>query len=87
MHYADYLLLVDGAGRALRPGKRGAISANMAPILDRLGMEPNDWIREMKYYGRWHYRAVGSIHALKSYAEHLGRQWLKGSGRVSAHAA
>ena len=87
MHYADYLLLVDGAGRALRPGKRGAIPANMAPILDRLGMEPADWVREMKYYGRWYYRAVGSLHSMKSYGEHLGRQWLKGSGRIATRAA
>ena len=84
MRYEDYLLLVDGAGRALIPGKRGAIPATMAPILERLGMEPNDWVREMKYYGRWYYRAVGSRDALQRYAEHLGRHWLKGSGRVSA---
>jgi putative transposase len=87
MRYEDYLLLVDGAGRALRPDKRGAIPANMAPILERLGMGPTDWVREMKYYGRWYYRAVGSLDALQGYAEHLGQNWLKGSGRVSARTA
>jgi len=87
MRYEEYLLLVDGTGRVLRSGKRGTIPANMAPILGRLGMEPADWVLEMKYYGRWYYRAVGSLHSLQSYAEHLGRKWLKGSGRASTHAA
>ena len=87
MRYKDYLLLVDGTGRALRAGRRGAIPANMAPILARLGMEPIDWVREMQYYGRWYYRAVGSLQSLQSYCEHLGQQWLKGSGRVSAQPA
>lgn len=84
MHYEDYLLLVDGTGRALRAGKQGAIPANMAPILARLGMQPAGWVREMQYYGRWYYRAVGSIESLQSYCEHLGQQWLKGSGRIPA---
>ena len=87
MRYADYLLLVDQTGRALRLGKRGAISANTAPILKRLGMAPTDWVREMRHYGRWYYRAVGSYDSLKSYCEHLGQQWLKGSGKVSTHTA
>jgi REP element-mobilizing transposase RayT len=87
MRYEDYLLLVDSTGRALRSGKRGAIPENMAPILKRLGMEPEDWVREMQYYGRWYYRAVGSMQVLKSYCEHLGRNWLKGTGRTSTGAA
>jgi len=87
MRYEEYLLLVDGTGRVLRPGKRAAIPVNMAPILARLGMESTDWIREMKYYGLWYYRAVGSLHSLKSYAEHLGQKWLKGSGKAATRAA
>lgn len=85
MRYEDYLLLVDCTGRALRPGKRGAIPANMAPILERLGMEPTDWVREMQYYGRWYYRAVGSFQSLQSYCAHRGRKWLKGTGGASIH--
>jgi len=87
MHFEDYLLLVDGTGRALRPGKRGSIPENMAPILERLGIEPTGWVREMQYYGRWYYRAVGSLQSMQSYCEHLGRKWLKGTGKVSTQAA
>jgi len=80
-------IYVDGAGRVLRPGKRGVIPENMAPILKRLGMERAGWIREMQHYGRWYYRAVGSLQSMQSYCEHLGGKWLKGSGRVSTQAA
>jgi hypothetical protein len=83
MRYEDYLQLVDHTGRALRQGKRGSIPANLAPILERLGVEPAGWLREMRYYGRWYYRAVGSLQRLQSYCEHLGQKWLKGAGRVS----
>jgi len=87
MRYEAYLQLVDWSGRALRAGKRGSIPEDMTPILERLGMEPIGWVREMQHYGRWYYRAVGSFQSMKSYCEHLGGKWLKGGGRVSAHAA
>ncbi len=87
MRYEDYVQLVDHTGRALRQGKRGAIPPNLAPILARLGVEPTDWLQEMRYYGRWYYRAVGPLHLLQSYCEHLGQKWLKGTGRVSTITA
>ena len=86
MHYENYLLLVDATGRALRNGKRGAIPANITPILQRLGLESTGWVSEMQHYGRWYYRAVGSVESMKTYCEHLGQKWLKGSARVSTHA-
>ena len=86
MRYENYLILVDGTGRALQSGKRGTISADMAPILARMGVEPAGWVWEMEYYGRWYYRAVGSFDSLQRYCEHLGQKWLKGSGGAPAPA-
>jgi REP-associated tyrosine transposase len=80
--YGDYLSLVDWTGRALRLGKRGAIPVDHPPILERLRMEPDPWLKEMQHYGRLYYRAVGSLQALNRYCEHLGQQWLKGAGQV-----
>ncbi len=87
MRYEDYLQLLDHTGRALRQGKRGTIPVNLAPILARLGMEPESWLQEMHHYGRWYYRAVGSLQSLQSFCEHLGQKWLKGAGRVSTYTA
>ncbi|WP_333609355.1 hypothetical protein, partial [Arsukibacterium sp.] len=40
----DYLQLVDYTGRALRPGKVGAISEQQLPILQRLNLSQQDWL-------------------------------------------
>ena len=40
----DYLELVDRTGRILRDDKRGAISAHLPPILERLEIDPEEWI-------------------------------------------
>ncbi|MFK8020561.1 MAG: transposase [Pseudomonadales bacterium] len=41
----DYLQLVDWTGRSIRPDKRGAISAQLPPILQRLQLPPDDWLQ------------------------------------------
>lgn len=80
--WPDYLELLDWTGRALRAGKRGAIATQLPPILERTGLKPDHWVNEMRHYGRWYYRAVGSAQALQRYCEHLGQQWLKGSAKL-----
>jgi len=42
-HQHDYLALVDETGRITRKGKRGAISPNVLPILERLNLNPERW--------------------------------------------
>lgn len=85
--YKEYLLLVDWTGRALRPDKLGAMTPNQPPILARLGLAPNDWLKEMQHYGRWYYRAVGSMHAVNRYCEHLGQRWLRGTTQLKLNNA
>ena len=80
----DYLQLIDWTGRAVLAGNRGSIPAQAPPILQRLDRSADDWIREMQNYGKWYYRAVGSVKALERYCEHLGQKWLKGLRRPAA---
>ena len=87
MNYQEYLLLIDWTGRALRPDKRGVITGNQPLTLETIGLSPNDWVREMRYYGRWYYRAVGSLQVLNRYCDHLGQQWLKGGGHRQLNKA
>ncbi len=84
--YKDYVALVDWTGRQLRHDKRGHFPLSLPPILDRLGVEPDQWTLEMRLYGRWYYRAVGSAAALQRYCEHLGQRWLKVPGRPTVAA-
>jgi REP element-mobilizing transposase RayT len=41
----DYLELVDYTGRIVRNDKRGAIASGLPPILDRLGINLKDWMK------------------------------------------
>lgn len=79
MQQQDYLSLVEWSGRQLQREKRGRISGHSPPILERLSIESERWISEIQNYGRWYYRAVGSIQAMERYCQHLGQQWLKGN--------
>jgi hypothetical protein len=79
----EYLELVDWSGRAVQPGKRGRVPDSSPPILERIGLKDDHWAREMRHYGRWYFRAVGSMHAVQRYCEHLGQQWLKGKRTLS----
>ncbi|MCG5496891.1 transposase [Ectothiorhodospira variabilis] len=42
--FEDYLALVDYTGRAIDPKKKGAIANALPPILQRLGLNPEQWL-------------------------------------------
>lgn len=76
---ADYLELVDWAGRAVRDGKRGAIPTKLPPILSRLHIHPEHYLRYVKQGGRdRHVAVVGHVTRLREAAAQLGRRFLKG---------
>lgn len=74
----DYLELVDQTGRALREDKRGAIPAHARPVFQRLGIDPETWMRHMR--PRWNHplQALGAEPAMRRFAEAIGRKWLWG---------
>lgn len=41
---SDYFELLDYTGRAIQPGKHGAIAGQLPPILQRLDLCPQDWL-------------------------------------------
>ena len=56
MRQTEYLKLVDATGRHLAYGKRGRIDPALAPILTRLGLSAEEWIRTSSAF-RSHYRS------------------------------
>ena len=58
---------------------RGCIPADIPPILERLKIDPDEWLKTMRWNNRFR-RAVGKLAALKVYAEKVGRQWVHGIG-------
>ena len=61
----DYLELVDWTGRHLREDKRGAIAANLPPILDRLGMQPKHFLYMSRHFESRFKGLVGRCYVMK----------------------
>ncbi len=72
----EYLQLVDQTGRHLAAGKRGAIPTELAPILDRLAIDHDNWFETMKEPKNFLGTAVGTIAQLAAEAKRLGLKWI-----------
>jgi REP element-mobilizing transposase RayT len=78
MTEAEYFDLVDKSGRMIRSDKRGAIDADLAPILLRIGANPEAWLETISRFGSQFRLAAGLLHNLRDFADKIGRRWLKG---------
>ena len=77
----DYLELVDWAGRAIREGKRGAISESAPPILERLGLEPSRYLEHINGTAPLETpTALGPVSKIRQAAEALEKCFIKGVG-------
>ena len=75
---ADYLALVEWAGRQLRPGKRGSIPKDAPSCLHAIEQHPHRWAIRVKSVGSGYWRVIGEFQDMVSIAERLGQHWLKG---------
>jgi len=76
--YPDYLQLVDWAGRAIHPDKKGAISADTPPILLRLGLDAPELLRYMRHRPDRFVTAIGPVTRLRHFVQAVGRQFIMG---------
>lgn len=74
----DYLHLVDATGRAIVGESKGFIPADLPDILNRLGLDSDIWLDEIKYFDKWHYKAIGTVENLKKYCKTIQQKWVKG---------
>ena len=73
----EYLTLVDATGRWLRAGKRGAIPAELAPILARLDLDVERWFATMSGWRSFVGRAIGAFGVRADRATALGLRWIR----------
>ena len=78
MTAAEYFDLVDRSGRMTRSDKRGAVDAELAPILLRIGANPDAWLETVTRFGSRFRIAAGLLANLRKFADQIGRRWLKG---------
>jgi hypothetical protein len=77
MRFLDYLQLLDWTGRR-RTDKRAAVEQDLPPLLARLQIEPEAWLRTMQPGGNLFGRAIGRVERLQSHARRLGQSWIRG---------
>ena len=80
MSIGRYLELLDWTGRQLRSNKCGAIPAQVAPILKRLGIQAEGWLKLTSQFSRLFKRAAGTSISLAAEADRRGQQWMQGPG-------
>ena len=80
MSLDEYLSLVDWAGRQVSGDKGGAIPAELAPILERLGVAEEELVETVREFPRRFPRFVGPVSEFVVRAAEVGRRWLHGVG-------
>jgi hypothetical protein len=80
----DYFALVDWTGRVIRTDKRGAIPATVKPILQKLGVEKDNWVKNTHYFGNRFGRVLGRIDQIRKLAAKVNQKWLTGVGQARA---
>jgi len=73
-----YLELLDWTGREIRTNKRGHISDNLRPALERLDLDVEAWVENVEGYGSLFYRVAATLQRLGELAGATGRTWLHG---------
>jgi len=79
-HLKDYLQLVDETGRIIRDDKRGSISDVAMPILNRLNIPQENWLKLTTEFTRLFKGPVGRLQELDTYCTHLERKRRQGAG-------
>src|SRR5262245_12611121 len=74
----EYLKLLDWTGRRLRSDKRGAVPADLAPILDRLRINDSAWLDAVEHFENRFGRIVASATRLADRAAEAGVRWFRG---------
>lgn len=65
----DYLQLIDSTGRVIREDKPGAIPEDLAPILERLNLNPRTWLSMVKNLQTYFSYAIGQTAVLREFGK------------------
>ena len=80
----SYFALVDWTGRAVRDDKKGAIPEHIQPILQRLGVNQDNWVNNTQHFGSRFRRAIGRISQIRKLAFRTDQHWINGFSSTSA---
>jgi REP element-mobilizing transposase RayT len=79
----DYCELVDCTGRCIREDKAGHIEHHHSPILERLGINSDQWLTLTTEFEQHFSTAVGNEHMLQQYKSHTNHQRIRGIDKTN----
>ena len=85
--FSGYVELLMWTGRALAPGKRGALEGPVPELLRRHRIGVAGWLAALGELGVGSAAFLGSAPALEARADALGRRWVRGVGLARRMAA
>ncbi len=74
---AEYINLIDKTGRSVASGK-GSIPNDLAPILQRMNLNPDYWLKTATNYRKIFPRMAAPTRLMRTTADEIGQFWLKG---------
>ena len=77
----DYCELVETTGKIIREDKRGYIEEK-SPILERLGLDSQQWLTLTTEFEQHFCYAAGSEHMMRLFGEHTKHQRMRGIGKA-----
>jgi REP element-mobilizing transposase RayT len=83
-HLQDYCELVDMTGRCIREGKAGHIDNSQSPILERLGLDSDQWLTLTTEFEKHFCYAAGAELLMKEFKTHTNHKRLRGMGTARA---
>jgi REP element-mobilizing transposase RayT len=80
----DYCELVDCTGRCIREDKAGYIEHHNSSILERLGLNSEQWLTLTTEFEQHFSTAVGSEHMLQQFKHHTDHRRIRGMAKARA---
>jgi hypothetical protein len=78
----DYCELVDCTGRCIRDDKAGYIEQHHSTILDRLGLDSEQWLILTTEFEKHFSTAIGSEQMLPQFKHHTDHQRIRGMAKA-----
>jgi hypothetical protein len=78
----DYCEFVAITGCCIREGKTGSIDTSYSPILERLGLDSQQWLTLTTESEKHFYYAVGAEPRMNTFKRHTYHQRMRGMGKA-----
>jgi hypothetical protein len=78
MKLTDYIELVEWSGRQIHNKKKGAISSTLPPILNRLGIESDNWLFLREHFEQSFKNVLSSALSIQRVCVQLQQRWVQG---------